>query len=293
MPTALDKMSETNRKEMLAGLFLSKFNTKESRAGLDRLGYATFQDAYNGLANLVGGNPLSLRNYRDEFDPVFPNGRTGYNMRKMHPSRQEMLDKYGWMDLEEMAGLLEEQFLGAEKFSKELDEAFESSKTGDEVAAKADAVKVSDNTHFISGEINPDSAEGKERIAQTKVRVTQSRFRKWILSIYDGKCCVTGLAVPQLLQASHISDWSADPANRMNPSNGLCLSATYHAAFDMHLIAFDENYKMVLSKSIKDFCTDAIHKTYFVAYEGKPIYMPTKFPPDKNLLVKHLGCLIQ
>ena len=188
MPTALDKMSETNRKEMLAGLFLSKFNTKESRAGLDRLGYATFQDAYNGLANLVGGNPLSLRNYRDEFDPVFPNGRTGYNMRKMHPSRQEMLDKYGWMDLEEMAGLLEEQFLGAEKFSKELDEAFESSKTGDEVAAKADAVKVSDNTHFISGEINPDSAEGKERIAQTKVRVTQSRFRKWILSIYGGKC---------------------------------------------------------------------------------------------------------
>ena len=285
-------MSETNRKEMLAGLFLSKFNTKESRAGLDRLGYATFQDAYNGLANLVGGNPLSLRNYRDEFDPVFPNGRTGYNMRKMHPSRQEMLDKYGWMDLEEMAALLEEQFLGAEKFSKELDEAFESSKTGDEVAAKADAVKVSDNKHFISGEINPDSAEGKERIAQTKVRVTQSRFRKWILAIYGGKCCMTGLAVPQILRASHISAWSEDAANRMNPSNGLCLSATYDAAFDKHLISFDEDFRLVLSRSIRDFCTDKIHKEYFLAYEGHQIHMPNRFLPDKQLMAKHLGQLV-
>ena len=123
--------------------------------------------------------------------------------------------------------------------------------------------------------------------------VTQSRFRKWMLSIYGGKCCVTGLAVPQLLQASHISDWSADPVNRMNPSNGLCLSATYHVAFGNHLIAFDESYKMVISKSIKDFCTNAIHKTYFEAYEGKPMCMPCKFPPDKNFLAKHLECLIK
>lgn len=293
MLTALGKMTDANQKEMLAGLFLSKFNTKESKAGLERLGYDTFQDAYKGLAELVGGNPLSVRNYRDEFDPAFPNGRTGYNMRKMHPTRQAMLDAYGSMDLETMAELLEEQFLGTEKFVNALDDALNTSSTGEEVAKKADNVGVSDPAHFISGSINPESAAGRERVVQTKVRVTQSRFRKWILSIYGGKCCVTGLAVPQLLQASHISDWSADPANRMNPSNGLCLSATYHAAFDNHLIAFDESYKMVISKSIKDFCTNAIHKTYFEAYEGKPMCMPCKFPPNKNLLAKHLEYLIK
>jgi len=113
-------------------------------------------------------------------------------------------------------------------------------------------VGVSDPAHFISGNIDPKSAAGIERVVQTKVRVTQSRFRKWILSIYGGKCCVSGLAVPQLLQASHISDWSEDKLNRMNPSNGLCLSATYHAAFDSHLITFDDDYRMVLSKSIRD-----------------------------------------
>lgn len=287
MLAALGKMTDANQKEMLAGLFLSKFNTKESKAGLERLGYDTFQDAYKGLAELVGGNPLSVRNYRDEFDPVFPNGRTGYNMRKMHPTRRAMLDAYGSMDLETMAELLEEQFLGTEKFVNALDDALNTSSTGEEVAKKADKVGVSDPTHFISGNINPESSAGRERVVQTKVRVTQSRFRKWILLIYGGKCCVTGLAVPQLLQASHISDWSADPVNRMNPSNGLCLSATYHVAFDNHLITFDDDYRMVLSKSIRDYCTNKVHSDYFAAFEGKQLALPSRFLPDKALLAKH------
>ena len=33
MLAALGKMTDANQKEMLAGLFLSKFNTKESKAG--------------------------------------------------------------------------------------------------------------------------------------------------------------------------------------------------------------------------------------------------------------------
>ncbi len=60
-------MTEANKKEMLAGLFLSKF----CKAGLDRLGYKTYEAAYTGLSNLVGGNRLSVRNYRDEFDSSF------------------------------------------------------------------------------------------------------------------------------------------------------------------------------------------------------------------------------
>lgn len=287
MSSILDKMSETNRKEMLAGLFLSKFNTKDNKAGLRRLGYATLREAYKGLAELVGGNPLSVRNYRDEFDPVFPNGRNGYNMRKMHPTRKAMLDQFGWMELEEMAELLEEQFLGAEKFAKALDEVLNSSSSGIEVAEKARRVKVSDVRHFCSGDFNPTSAEGKERVVLTKIRLTQSRFRKWILSIYGQRCCISGLSIPDLLQASHISGWNEDLANRMNPSNGLCLSATYHIAFDKHLIAFDDDYKMVLSRSLREFCTDEIHKRYFLSYEGQKILLPERFLPDKELLARH------
>ena len=287
MTSVWDKMSETNRKEMLAGLFLSKFNTRDSKAGLERLGYATLKEAYKGLAELVGGNPLSVRNYRDEFDPVFPNGRNGYNKREMHPTRKAMMAQFGWMEMEEMAEVLEEQFLGAEKFTKALDKAFDSSVSGADVAAEANRVKVSDTRHFAAGDFDPTSVEGKERIAQTRIRITQSRFRKWILSIYGQKCCITGLAIPELLQASHISGWNEDPVNRMNPSNGLCLSATYHVAFDKYLIAFDDDYRMVLSKSLREFCTNEIHKRCFLSYEGKKMSLPDRFLPDKGLLEQH------
>jgi len=67
-----------------------------------------------------------------------------------------------------------------------------------------------------------------------------------IVSLYGGKCCITGLDVPKLLRASHIIRWADDKENRMNPENGLCLSGTYDLAFDQHLISFDEDYRMIV-----------------------------------------------
>lgn len=235
-------MTDTNWKEMLAGLFLSKFN----ECGYRRLGYSSFKEAYDGLSNLVGGNPLSVRNYRDEFDPVFPNGRAGYFGRNMRPSRKKILERFGGLDLETMAQLIEEQYLGAETYLKQLDNVLQSSDDGEEVAAKVDLVPINDAVHFCSGRIDPATEEGRVRVATAKIRLTQSRFRRWILQIYDLKCCVTGLAVPEVLRASHIVGWSEDARVRMNPSNGLCLSATYDAAFDRHLISFDEDYRFFL-----------------------------------------------
>jgi putative restriction endonuclease len=50
--------------------------------------------------------------------------------------------------------------------------------------------------------------EGKTRDAIVKARVNQSFFRSAVLAAYDCRCCVTGLAVPELLTASHIVPWS-------------------------------------------------------------------------------------
>ena len=47
---------------------------------------------------------------------------------------------------------------------------------------------------------------------------------------------LTGLGLQPVLRASHISPWSDDPENRLNPSNGILLAATYDAAFDQHLL---------------------------------------------------------
>ncbi len=69
------------------------------------------------------------------------------------------------------------------------------------------------------------SVIGKEREAIVKIRVNQSFFRKAVLAAYNFQCCITGLGIPELLNASHIIPWSKDKANQVNPRNGLCLNA--------------------------------------------------------------------
>ena len=137
------------------------------------------------------------------------------------------------------------------------------------------------------GDFDFSSKEGKDALRQVKTRVNQDFFREMILCDYGTQCCVTGLNVPGVLRASHIIGWAEDHENRMNPANGICLSATYDAAFDRHLISFDEQYRMIFSSALKDFYTNQAFKTQFLAFEGKQIRLPNKFDPDLGLLDKH------
>ena len=129
--------------------------------------------------------------------------------------------------------------------------------------------------------------EGKETLSLVKTRVNQNFFRKMILHSYDRKCCITGINIPEVLRASHITAWSDDKNNRMNPANGLCLSATYDAAFDRHLISFDEDYRMVLSPKLNEYTTNEAFNEYFIKFEGKQITLPKLFLPNQALLEKH------
>lgn len=133
--------------------------------------------------------------------------------------------------------------------------------------------------------------EGDDIEVATRARLGQSYFRKMVLANYGYKCCVTGLNIPQTLRASHIVAWAEDKKNRMNPENGLCLSATYDAAFDKHLISFDEDYRMIVGKEIRNYYTNDAAKEYFDKYEGKRIIMPVKFLPSQKLLEKHRNLL--
>ena len=108
-----------------------------------------------------------------------------------------------------------------------------------------------------------------------------------ILATYEVQCCITGLNIPDVLRASHITRWAEDKENRLNPANGLCLSATYDAAFDRNLISFDEDYRMILSPALKEFYSNIAFQTQFKAYEGQKISLPKRFCPDQVLLTKH------
>lgn len=133
---------------------------------------------------------------------------------------------------------------------------------------------------------------GEDVVRETKTRIGQDYFRSMLLDIYNSRCSMTGLDVPQILRASHIVAWADAKENRMNPENGILLSATYDAAFDKHLISFDEDYRMIVSKEIKEYYTNETTKAYFEAFEGKRMTLPSKFLPDQKLLAKHRELLV-
>ena len=104
----MSEMTIPNKKLMLAGMFLSKFN----RQGLETLGYKSLQEAYNSFALAVGGKPSSVKLYMQEFDPYFPNSRKGWRNRPIRPTRQGLIDEFGGLELDEFSELLRTQFAG-------------------------------------------------------------------------------------------------------------------------------------------------------------------------------------
>lgn len=127
-----------------------------------------------------------------------------------------------------------------------------------------------------------------EVVAVVKVRRGQQFFRQTILNAYGVRCCITGINVPRLLVASHIKPWSDFPNERLEPRNGLCLSSLHDAAFDAGLITLDEQFKLVLSRRLKDYFPQAALEQSFVQYEGNPIRKPNKIAePDPTLLEYH------
>lgn len=83
-------------------------------------------------------------------------------------------------------------------------------------------------------------------------RIGQGKFRRKVLNRWKNKCAVTGSNSKEILIASHIVPWSeASNKERYDVHNGLLLSPTYDALFDKHLISFDDDGQIILSKSLK------------------------------------------
>jgi predicted restriction endonuclease len=65
---------------------------------------------------------------------------------------------------------------------------------------------------------------------------------------------MSGLSDSRLLIASHIVPWSSDKQIRLNPSNGLCLSAIHDRAFDKGLMTLSDDLKIVISEWKRKHC---------------------------------------
>jgi hypothetical protein len=220
------------------------------------------------LARLLERTPSSIAmklvNFASLDPAITANGRVGLK-------GASKLDREIWAEFNaDWSGLAIESQLELENLAEEYGEK----------------LQFEDVDSEMNDRVTETLVEGRTRRAIVQVRVNQSFFRRAVLASYQGRCCMSGVNHPRLLVASHIVPWSQDVANRLNPRNGLCLSALHDRAFDSGLISLNNDYQIIISDKLK-FKADEFTQVNLLSLQGKPITLPEKFLPDRAFLEKH------
>lgn len=121
-----------------------------------------------------------------------------------------------------------------------------------------------------------------EVVAEVRRRVGQDIFREALLDYWGGRCAITGLAIPELLRASHAKPWAAaSDAERLDVHNGLLLAVHLDALFDRGLLTFDDDGQGVLSGSLPSEAQEAF------GLSGVQLRLPRVAPQHAPFLRYH------
>lgn len=94
-------------KSILTGLYLSKF----SKNAISELGFKSYQEAFNVLGFSLGTKPSSIKNYRDEFDPLLPNHRKGWHKRTIRGYCKELYDDFKALNFIDFSELIKSFYI--------------------------------------------------------------------------------------------------------------------------------------------------------------------------------------
>ncbi len=162
-----------------------------------------------------------------------------------------------------------------------------------EVVQADKIVAQEDNPRIISRKLISHfdiTREGEDKVSITKRRKGQEYFRRMILTNYDCRCAISGIDIPQLLLASHIIPWSdkSHTKERLNPENGICLSALYDKAFDKGLITISpDDYTIIFSSALREYEAQEYYEKHFGGICGQKITVPDEYKPNRDFLAYH------
>ncbi|MEJ2792959.1 HNH endonuclease [Iodobacter sp. LRB] len=113
--------------------------------------------------------------------------------------------------------------------------------------------------------LSEDGVVAKEKVIRAvALRRGQPKFRKKLLTAYKCSCAVTGTLFSPILEAAHIIPYMGAKTNHV--TNGILLRADIHTLFDLGLLGINQDYKVVVSSSMKE--------TEYEAYNGRRIILP-------------------
>lgn len=89
-------MDDKNKLALISAYYLSKYNHEALRA----LGYSAYSQAFNDIGDRLGVKANSVKNMRDEFDPIHDNDRVGWYQRPLRPSRARVAQLFSGVSFE-------------------------------------------------------------------------------------------------------------------------------------------------------------------------------------------------
>lgn len=186
-----------------------------------------------------------------------------------------------------MGGIKQVEPIWNEFINNKEDLLFESEKVLANLEQKTIESKFAD---ILSG---TENLKGETKIREVKTRVNQDIFRQIVLANYNRQCAITGIDLPDLLVASHIIPWSKNEVERLNPENGICLSALYDRAYDKGLIGITEKFEIILSTELKTKEKKDFYPFSFGNLKGITLQLPQKYLPKKEFLQFHLDTVFR
>ena len=70
------------------------------------MGFSSFKEAYNVLGFSLGVKPTSIKNYRDELDPLFPNARRGWVNRPLRSHCKQVYENFNDHSIHQLLSLI-------------------------------------------------------------------------------------------------------------------------------------------------------------------------------------------
>jgi putative restriction endonuclease len=132
----------------------------------------------------------------------------------------------------------------------------------------------------------PAAPERRYALREVKARLHQASFREAVLAAYGGRCVISHLAEPRLLDAAHIVVDADEQLGQPVIPNGLPLTKIHHAAFDANLIGIDPDYRIHVAERLLELHDGPFLELGLKGIAGTLIALPGRAEdrPDRDRL---------